>query len=61
MNYYQMLDNVHVFIRKRDQINFWEQELYRKIDFSEACIDVSLLLNEGLCRIVKSDEEKNEE
>ncbi|WP_342545396.1 hypothetical protein [Lysinibacillus sp. FSL K6-4013] len=61
MSHYQMLENVHVIIRNKVQINFWEQELYRKIDFLEACIDVSLLLKEGLCRIVKSDEEKIEE
>jgi hypothetical protein len=60
VNYYQALDNAHVFIHNKDQINFWEQELYRKVD-SEACIDVSLLLKERLYRIVKSDEEKNEE
>lgn len=62
MSYYQMLDNVHVIIRKKEQFNFWEQEIYNDdTDFAEACIDVSLLLKEGLCRIVKSEEEKNEE
>jgi len=53
-----MLENVHVIIRKKDQINFWEQEIYSQIDFNEACIDVRLLLKEGLCQIVESDRRK---
>lgn len=58
-----MLENLHVISnnKERGDFNFWAEEIYSHIDFSEACIDVSLLLNEGLCRIVKSDEEKNEE
>lgn len=54
MSFYKMLDNVHVIIRKKDQINFWEQEIYSQNDFNEACIDVRLLLKEGLCQIVES-------
>jgi formate dehydrogenase maturation protein FdhE len=53
-----MLDNVHVIIRKKDQINFWEQELYGNSDFHEACLDVSLLLKEGICREVERDDER---
>ena len=62
LSYYQMLENVHVIIRNRDQINFWEQEIYNDdTDFAEACLDVRLLLKEGLCKIVESDDEKNGE
>lgn len=56
LSYYQMLDNVHVIIRKKEQFNFWEQEIYNDdTDFAEACLDVHLLLKEGLCQIFESD------
>lgn len=56
-----MLDNIHVIIRRKDQINFFEKEIYNEMEFAEACLDVHLLLKEGLCQKVESDEEKNEE
>lgn len=56
---YQMLDNVHVIIRKKEQFNFWEQEIYNDdTEFAEACLDVHLLLKEGLCRKVDKMEGK---
>lgn len=62
LSHYQMLDNLHVIIRKKGQFNFWEQEIYKDdTDFAEACLDARLLLIEGLCQIVESDVEKNEE
>lgn len=63
MNYYQMLENLHVISnnKERADMNFWSQELYSSSDFSDACLDIHLLLRKGFCKYVERDEEKNEE
>jgi len=59
---YQMLENLHVISnnKERGDFNFWAEEIYSHIDFSDACLDVHLLLRAGFCKYVESDEEKNE-
>ena len=61
MNYYEMLENLHVVSnnKDRDDMNFWTQEVYSESEFALACLDVRLLLKEGICREVERDEEKN--
>lgn len=60
---YQMLSNLHVINNKdgMEQISFWQQEVYSSTELSDACLDVHLLLREGFCKYVESDEKKNEE
>lgn len=57
-----MLENLHVISnnKERGDFNFWAEEIYSHIDFSDACLDVHLLLRAGFCKYVESDEEKNE-
>lgn len=49
MNYYKMLENLHVISNNKDRadMNFWAEELYSASDFSDACLDVRLLLKRG--------------
>lgn len=61
MSCYKMLENIHVIIRNKAQINFWEQEIYNESEFAEGYLDVNLLIKEGYCREAGRDEEKNEE
>lgn len=53
-----MLDNIHVIINKKEQFNFWKQEIYNDNDFVEACLNINLLLKEGLCRKVNQSKEE---
>lgn len=62
MNYYQMLENLHVVSNKKERadMNFWAQEMYSSTDFSDACLDIHLLLRKGFCTYVERAEEKIE-
>lgn len=58
-----MLSNLHVINNKDgiEEVNFWKQEVYSFTEFSDACLDIHLLLRKGFCTYVERDEEKNEE
>jgi len=59
LNYYQMLSNLHVINNKDgiEEVNFGEQEVYSSTEFSDACLDIHLLLRKGFCKYVERDEE----
>lgn len=63
MNYYKMLENLHVVSNNKDRadMNFWAEELYSSSDFSDACLDIHLLLRKGICTYFERDGEQNEE
>ncbi|WP_031537522.1 hypothetical protein [Bacillus sp. MB2021] len=63
MNYYQMLENLHVVSnnKDRDDENFWSQEVYSDRDFSDACLDSQLLVGKSICKQVKWEKEHSEE
>lgn len=65
MNYYQMLENLHVVSnnKDRDDENFWSQELYSQSDFSSACLDAHLLVRKNICKQVEwgKNKMKNEQ
>jgi hypothetical protein len=60
--YYQMLENLHVISnnKERADMNFWEQEVYSHTDFSDACLDIHLLVSKKFCKQVEQGEEQNE-
>lgn len=62
MNYYQMLENLHVVAnnKDRDDENFWSHEIYSQSDFSMACLDVHLLVRKNICKQIKWGKERNE-
>lgn len=63
MNYYEMLENLHVVSnnKDRDDENFWSQEVYSQSDFSNACLDAHLLVKKNICKQVEWGKEQNEE
>lgn len=50
--YYEMLENVHVIINRKneDQINLWKGESYTKNEIEEAGLNLNFFLEKGLCR-----------
>ncbi|WP_309220351.1 hypothetical protein [Bacillus zhangzhouensis] len=59
---YKMLENVQVLLSsdktKSKEIIFWNEEIYSRDCFEEACLNVACLTAKGMCKRVKRKSEK---